>query len=257
MSSKTFYLENQVVAREKEPVFALRLSQASWEKIRGLALAPGDSIAVVDAAQDYHRCEIISLSDDELIVRVAQRSSRDTVGPHIRLVQGLSDDEAMETIVKQVSEIGVAEVIPFRSTFSPGIDSQRASELVDRWRSLARYAARQAGLRRMPEVRDVLDIAGACALLETCDVVFLCWEDESERSIGEAIEQAGSLVRADGADIALIVGPRGGLTDAEMSRLGDCNENLLTVSLGPSILRVETASLVAPTLLIYGLGGLH
>lgn len=257
MCAKTLYLQNQVLAHETSPVFSLELDRDGLDRARAAGVEAGSMVSVVDAAQDYFCCEVVSFDDDALMARIAPRYRNEVPRPRVHLVQGVSDDEAMTTIVKQVTEIGVDDIVPFHSAFSPVTDTRKSKELVGRWRQMAQYSARQAGRDAIPTVHEVVGIEEVPSLLASFDAVFLCWEDEKERTIADALSSLGDIVGRADADIALLIGPRGGLTDEEMAVLGDCNKRLFTVSLGPSILRVETASLVAPTLLIYALGGLR
>ena len=256
MAGQTLYLQSQVIARETAEVFAMRLDAATLEAALAMGIGVGDTIAVVDAAQDYFPCEVVAATPEGLRVRIALRAGKQRKAARVHLVIGLSNDEAMDTIVRQVSELDVAGIMPYRSTFSPSVTPARAEELHKRWESVARMSARQAGLGKAPDVGFLCSLEDMCAELAGFDAVIVCWEDEVERSIDEAVRQLGLK---DGAqkDVALVIGPRGGLTDAEMSLIGSSNPALATVSLGPAVLRVETAGLVAPALLISALGGLR
>ena len=256
MAMQTVYLENQVIARETEEVFELGLDQSTRAAMLGQGMTIGDSIAVVDGVQDYFACEIVEISPQVVRVRIAARAGSDSNRPHVHLVLGISNDEAMDTVIRQVSELGVAGVLPYRSTFSPSFPPSRADELQSRWQHLARYSARHAGLSKAPDVGFPEALEQMCQTLAGFDAVLVCWECETARSMADAVAELGIDAHAS-SDIALVVGPRGGLTDAEMGLIGQSNPRLATVSLGPAILRVETAGLVAPALLISALGGLR
>ena len=256
MPGQTIYLETQVIAHELEEVFPLKLDAATVAAVLAQGVQAGDSVAVVDAAQDYFPCEVVEASEDGLRVRIAARSGSTSGKPRVHLVQGLSNEEAMDTIFRQVSELGIAGILPYRSTFSPSVTPQRAEELQARWQYLAQYSARHAGLRKAPDVGFIETLEQTCDSLADFDAVIVCWEGETLQSMEEAVSRLGLSSRGE-CDIALVIGPRGGLTDAEMVLIGSSNPALATVSLGPAILRVETASLIAPALLISALGGLR
>lgn len=249
------YLESQVIARETEPIFTLDVSREVLEQLRREGVSAGDQLCVVDAAQDYFTCRVVSLGET-LQVRIAARQD-DQERSSVYLVQGLCDEEVMDTIVRQATEIGVAGIAPFTSTFSVHPDNARRAEMLQRWSALSRYAALQAGFSLLPSVGQVRDIPQTCDLLSRFDAVVVCWEGETAQTMADAVGRLQAWGLSRNADIALVVGPRGGITDREMAQLGAANDRLLTVTLGRAILRVETASLVAPTLLISGLGGLQ
>ena len=224
MPGQTIYLETQVIAHELEEVFPLKLDAATVAAVLAQGVQAGDSVAVVDAAQDYFPCEVVEASEEGLRVRIAARSGSTAGKPRVHLVQGLSNEEAMDTIFRQVSELGIS--------------------------------ARHAGLRKAPDVGFIETLEQTCDSLADFDAVIVCWEGETLQSMEEAVSRLGLSSRGE-CDIALVIGPRGGLTDAEMALIGSSNPALATVSLGPAILRVETASLIAPALLISALGGLR
>lgn len=255
MPAQPVYLESQVIARETQPVFVLDVSAECLDALRRAGVSAGDTLSVVDAVQDFFNCQVVSF-DDVLCVRIAARGE-DDAAPAVYLVQGLCEDEVMDTIIRQATEIGVAGFSPFVSTFSTHPDPAHRAESLAHWASLSRYAALQAGFSLLPTVGDVRDIPQTCDLLGRFDAVVLCWEGETQRTMADAVAQLKGWGLGRNADIALVVGPRGGITDCEMAQLGAANDRLLTVTLGRAILRVETASLVAPTLLISGLGGLQ
>lgn len=255
MPARPIYLESQVIARETQPVFVLDVPGERLCELRRAGLSVGDAVPVVDAAQDFFSCQVVSF-DDFLRVRIAARDA-DRDSSAVYLVQGLCEDEVMDTIIRQATEIGVAGFSAFTSMLSRHSDKACLADSMGRWISLSRYAALQAGLSVLPTVGGVMDLPQTCDLLSRFDAVVLCWEGETRRTMDDAVLQLKRWNLDRGADIALVVGPRGGIADSEMAQLGASNERLLTVTLGPAILRVETASLVAPALLINGLGGLQ
>ena len=256
MAGQTLYLATQVIALETDEVFSLQLDAATLTAALDSGISAGDVIAVVDGVQDYFTCAVVEASAAGIRVRIAAREEVGIGRPRVHLVQGLSNDEAMDTIIRQVSELGVAGIMPFRSTFSPSITPARGEELHARWEWLTRYSARQSGLSKAPDVGFVDSLEQTCETLSQFDAVIVCWEGETTCSMEDAVNRLE--LRGDAnCDVALVVGPRGGLTDTEMEMIGSCNPRLATVGLGPAILRVETAGLVAPALLISALGGLQ
>lgn len=251
--SHTVYLASQVLAAENQPEFALQVSPDQAADLRAAGVTAGDVLGVVDAAQDYFTCEVVSF-EDGLRVRIAARED-EAARASVYLVQGLCEPEVMDTIVAQATEVGVAGFSFFTSTFSTHPAPARIEQARGRWNALSRYAALQAGYTLLPRIGRVLDVAQTSRLLTRFDAVVICWEGETQRTMADAARQIRSWGLADTGDIALVVGPRGGISTAEMAQLGDVNERLLTVTLGPAILRVETASVVAPALLINDLGG--
>ena len=255
MSLQHFYLHDQVLADEGAPSFPLRLSPDDAKHARVLRLAPGEHIAVVDAAQDYFECEIAAFDDAVPVVRIAQRLD-DEERPLVMLVQGLAKGDKMETVIRHATELGVSAFAPLACERSiVRLDARKGAAKAERWRAIAKSAAMQSGQPAVPEVREPAGLGETCALLETAAAVLVCWEEAPSASrLDVALDRAlGGGPAALGARVAVVVGPEGGLTEREVEALSACNPRASLVSLGPSILRTETAGIVAPALVLYEL----
>ena len=244
MALPHFYLENQVLAQETDAVFALRLADDDAKHARALRLAPSEHIAVIDAAKDYFECEIVSFDRDGCLVRIAQR---------------IAKGEKMDGIIRHGTEIGIAGFVPLACERSiVKLDEKKAVARTERWRSIAKSAAMQSGQPDVPDVCEPMGLSAVCEFARNAHAVLVCWEEASSGSIRAAIRGAlgAQRVLPEDARVIVVVGPEGGLSQHEVSALCDANPFASTVSLGPSILRTETAGLLAPALAIYELGGL-
>ena len=258
MSLQHFYLDEQVLADEVGGPFPLRLAADDAKHARVLRLAPGERIAVVDAALDYFACEIVAFDDALPVVRIAQRFERADAGPSVVLVQGLAKGDKMETVIRHATELGVAAFVPLACERSVvRLDAKKAAAKADRWRAIAKSAAMQSGQRVCPEVGEPMALADVCASLAHATAVLVCWEEAPlDARIEKALERGLRLDRAlpENARIAVVVGPEGGLSRSEADALLACNPRASLVSLGSSILRTETAGIVAPALVLHELG---
>ncbi|MBQ9020732.1 MAG: 16S rRNA (uracil(1498)-N(3))-methyltransferase [Eggerthellaceae bacterium] len=259
MSLHRFFLNNQVLAEESDQAFALRLSPADIKHARVLRLKVGEHLAIIDAASDYFECEIVSF-DDDLVVRICAREGAAEETAQVILLQGLAKADKFDEVVRHATEIGVAAFVPLiceRSVIK--LDSKKAAARVERWEAIAKSAAMQAGLRSIPEIAEPVSIDDACAMIAGATCVIVAWEQAQGLNIKTALDTAlaDTLTPRQDARIAVVVGPEGGLTEAEVSRLCSCNKHAYAVTLGPNILRTETAGLVAPALTLYELGGLQ
>ena len=139
------------------------------------------------------------------------------------------------------------------------LDAKKTITRLDRWFSIAKSAAMQSGQPRIPEVLEPRSAKEAAAELAEATAVLICWEEAPQTaSLAQAIERGlseCSCPRGD-ARIAVVVGPEGGLTEREVGFFLDANPRASLVSLGSSILRTETAGVIAPALTLYELGKL-
>lgn len=257
MSLQHFYLSDQVLAAEMGGEFPLRLSSEDIKHARVLRLAAGEHVAVVDAVQDYFECEIVDFTDEIPLVRIAQHLEGSKEAPLVLLVQGLAKGDKMETVVRHATELGVAGFVPVACERSiVKLDEKKARAKAERWRSIAKSAAMQSGQRAIPEVCDPMKLADACATLAQATALLVCWEEAPQTArlsdaLARGLERNATPV--EDARVAVVVGPEGGLTQQEVDALLACNPCASLVSLGPSILRTETAGIVAPALVQYEL----
>ena len=260
MSLRRFFLENQVLAAETEAVFPLRLEADDAKHARVLRLAAGEHIAVIDADQDYFECEIVDFADELPLVSIARHEDASEAGPQVILLQGLAKGDKMETVIRHATEVGVAAFVPLACARSiVKLDAKKAAAKTERWRAIAKSAAMQSGQARVPEVAEPVSVREAAAMLGQATAVLVCWEEAPETaSLREAVYDAllATCTPAADARIAVVVGPEGGLAEEEVQLLLGCNGRARLVTLGPSILRTETAGIVAPALALYELGGM-
>lgn len=259
MSLHRFFLNNQVLAEEKNEEFALRLSTDDVRHARALRLSPGEHIAIIDASTDYFECEVVSF-DDDLWVRICGHSDVADAGAQVVLLQGLAKGDKFDDVVRHASEIGVAAFVPLLCERSiVKLDEKKTATRMARWEAIAKSAAMQAGLNEIPEISNPLSVREATEFLRGATCVLVCWEEARGLSLKSALHSAliDTFTMAIDARVAVVVGPEGGLTEEEVSTLLACNKHAYAVTLGKNILRTETAGLIAPALAMYELGGLQ
>lgn len=256
MSLPHFFLDNQVIADEAESVFPLRLSRDDVKHAKALRLNAGEHVAVVDAVNDYFEVEVAEVTPDGLMVRVCQHLEA-AQRPQVLLLQGLAKGEKMDSVVRQATEVGVAGIVPLKCSRSiVKLDQKKAAARTERWRSIAKSAAMQSGRGDVPEVSEPLTVQEAANFLPGATAVLVCWEEAPlSASFGKAIQAALTKTATPALDarVAVVIGPEGGLAAEEVETFLSCNEQSFAVSLGPSILRTETAGVLAPALVLYEL----
>ena len=250
MSFHHFFLDGQIIAEETAQEFPVRLSAEDAKHARVLRLSEGEHISVVDAASDYFELEITS-AHDGLVARISQAPAR------IALFQGLAKGDKMDDIIRHATEVGIDEFVPLSSSRCVmKLDAKKAKSKLARWQAIAHSAAMQSGRMVEPRVHEPHTVKQAVQLLREFDCVLVCWEEcPSTKTIAAALEQAFGNASVDKPRIAVVVGPEGGLSADEVEAL-TASENAWPVTLGPSILRTETAGIVAPALVLYACGGM-
>lgn len=163
------------------------------------------------------------------------------------LIQGLPKGDKLELILQKGTELGVNEFYLAPMERSVGLlKSQRKQQKLERWRKIVQEAARQSRQYHLPQLEISTSLTGALSTVEA-DLKLLLWE-ESAKPLEEVLPQV--LPQR----IAVVVGPEGGISqqEADQARI----EGYQAVSLGPRILRTETAGLAIMTILQYLYGDL-
>jgi 16S rRNA (uracil1498-N3)-methyltransferase len=212
--------------------------------VKVLRLKPGAGVLLADGRGTESAGIIDSVGKETLIVTIQESFVAAPVAavPRITLFQGLPKGDKLEFILQKTTELGVAEVIPFIAARSvPRIRKGEEAEKVVRWQRIVQEAARQSGRSSVPQV----SLAGSMAEVVNMSghsVKFLLWEGEKVNRLKDTLAE---LPKPE--NIALIVGPEGGLSAEEAATA--TAGGFIPVSLGPRIVRTETAGLVMMAIL--------
>ncbi|MFZ7126286.1 MAG: RsmE family RNA methyltransferase [Desulfobacterales bacterium] len=217
-----------------------------------LRMKPGDPIRLSDGRGRIFDGRISGLSPQKVWVEILreEKPAESPAGPFIGVAQALLKDKKMDGLVRQLTELGVVSWIPFVSDRSvPRPDEGRMEHRIERWRKIAREAVKQCRRPAPPLIREVLDWEGLFTEAANWDVRILFWE-RSSTLLDSRSDPAGQ--KAPRLRILLILGPEGGFSDAEADRAN--RRGWMSASLGPRILRAETAAVSACALAQYLFG---
>ncbi len=256
MSLPHFYLEDQVLSQEIIQSFELRLSSDDLKHARALRLKSGEHIAVLDASNDYFECCVDSFDKQSLCVHIAQHLEVPR-RPTVVLAQGLAKGDKMDTIIRHATELGVSAFIPLLCERSiVKLDQKKIANRMQRWNALAKSAAMQSGQAAIPEICEPQTINGLMEQVQGATAVLVCWEEAAgTQTLSSALESACTSLKQPYADarVVVVVGPEGGLSEHEVQTLQQLHPQCFPITLGPTILRTETAGIVAPALVLYEL----
>ena len=168
---------------------------------------------------------------------------------HISKVLRCKIGEKMELILQKLTEVGVDEIILVSTKRSVvKVDDKKEGKKIERWERIMYEAAKQSKRGKIPKLRGILSFKEALEDMKNNDMNICPYENERTVSIKSAIEGA------DINSIGIFVGPEGGFEEEEIENIQDINSKV--VSLGPRILRTETASVVASSIVLYELSDL-
>ena len=238
--------ENQVTIKGDE---ARHIAQV-------LRLKERDKIKVFTGKGKEYLTEIIQASKKEVIGKVLKESKLDTEPPiEITLVQGLPKSDKMDFIVQKVTELGVKKVIPVITQRTiVRLDKEKAEKRRNRWQRIALEAAKQSGRAIVPEVREAIPFIQALDNLNRESLNLIPWEEETSTSLKEVLKNHTSHIPHLVSQITVFIGPEGGFTSEEIEAAKE--KGAIPVSLGPRLLRTETAGLAALVMILYELGDL-
>lgn len=211
--------------------------------VRVLRLTTGARIAVFDGAGHEYFATIARARGMHVEVEIGEsRASRAESPLGLTLLQGISRAERMDWTVQKATELGVTRVVPLKTDHAVvKLDAASAEKKRQHWLSVASSAAEQCGRSVVPQIDLPLTLAEHIAVRRA--------QPSPPAGVVLDPDAAGGLrsLAPPPAGVALLIGPEGGLSDAEL-RLAAAND-FAPVRLGPRVLRTETAALAALTAL--------
>lgn len=250
-----------------------------------LRMTPGDQAFVFDGCGHEYKCTFRAIADSRAQMEVTEALSDAVESPlQLTLAQALAKGEKFDLIIQKATELGVSRIVPLMTRYADvKLDDQLIERRLGRWRRISLEALKQCGRRRLVEITpprtlsqfldsvahaDVAHAAGLRIENDVAHVASLRIESGeatarklaacatlllfSERG-GVAITQALDCIPK-ATSIFALVGPEGGWSNDEIELLAA--RGAKSVSLGPRVLRTETAAVVAITLIQHLTGDL-
>lgn len=242
---RRFFIDSSEL-RAPEP--AIRKADARHIK-NVLRLRPGDRILLIDGSGFEHEARIERFDDGAVIVSILRRIPTTAESPlEITLAQALVKDKKMDRLVRQLTELGISRWVPFAAERSvPRPDEKRIAARISRWEKIAREAVKQCRRGRAPVIGPLLSFGETLDMARGYDMKIAFWEAEARGPDRPGIDPAGGI-----KTLFVLIGPEGGFSSREMTAARGCG--FTTLSLGPRILRTETATVAAATLAQYLFG---
>ncbi len=227
--------------------------------INVLRMKKGDKIQVCNQETgDNYNAQITQYTKDEVDCEIIERINKTTESNvNITLFQGLPKFEKMELIIQKNTEVGVKRIVPvIMERTVVKIDEKVASKKLERWQKIAEIAAKQSMRDIIPNIDNITKLKE----IDTTeyDVVLVAYENEEHnklkdelQKLSKKIEGTNSNNNEENFNIAIVIGPEGGISEKEIELLAEKNAKF--VSLGRRILRTETAGLVMTGNILYEL----
>ncbi|WP_027702404.1 16S rRNA (uracil(1498)-N(3))-methyltransferase [Metaclostridioides mangenotii] len=210
----------------------------------------GDQVEICDKEKSEYVCEIEDISKDEVCLNILEKLDVNREPDvKVRLYQGLPKGTKMEMILQKLTEVGVDEIILVQNKRSVvKFDNKKEDKKLERWERIIYEAAKQSKRGKIPKLRGVLSFKEALEDMKDNDMNICPYENEKTASIKDSIK--GKDINT----IGIFIGPEGGFDEGEIEKIQAIDSQV--VSLGPRILRTETASVVATSIVLYELSDL-
>ncbi|NEW42594.1 16S rRNA (uracil(1498)-N(3))-methyltransferase [Nocardia cyriacigeorgica] len=199
----------------------------------------GEQITLSDGRGLLAESEVVATQRDRLELAVRATAVAEPVRPPVTVVQALPKSDRSELAVELMTEAGADVIVPWQAARCVANWEAKADKGIGKWRAAAKSAARQSRRAFIPEVT---------GLHRTADLLTAVRTAKADGAVVAALHESGTSRFTDlplGAApaVMLIVGPEGGLDDAELSALAEAGADV--VLLGPTVLRTSTAAAVA------------
>ncbi len=211
--------------------------------VQVLRMKPGALLNLFDGQGLEYQAQLEQVGKRQATVSLKQQIDTDNESPlDILLMQGISRGERMDYAIQKAVELGVKRIMPVvTERCNVQLSGDRAEKRINHWQGVIISACEQSGRSYLP---DLLPITSIDAALENVNDACKLVLDP------EAIKSFSSVKKAD--QIALLIGPEGGLSETEVQRANDVG--FTGITLGPRILRTETASAAALAMVQAGWG---
>jgi 16S rRNA (uracil1498-N3)-methyltransferase len=229
-------------------VHRLRIPKARWRdgrlRIEGgelhylrdvLRLRRGARVEIFDGEGQSFVTDVVAIGPGGAELVLGEAVSRPSESPlALTLAVAVAKASKLDWVVEKATELGVTRIVPFASERTIAA-VERAAGRIDRWRRIASAAAAQSGRSRCPEVSAIVTFAKLLPLASANDRALLF----SPAGGAPLAEPAGGAART----AVVVTGPEGGFSTAEVARAIESGFALAT--LGPRVLRAETAAIAA------------
>lgn len=216
-----------------------------------LRLGPGDIITVLDGRGFLYESRIDKKDKDIVYCKVLHRDKAGGEPPlRVVLVQGIAKGDRMDTVIQKGTELGASAFLPVHCHRSVvQMDKKKGTSRRERWQRIAAEAAKQCRRGRVPDVLEPVSWRDALELIPPKAAILIPWEEASARTLKEELQ---ALSKPE--EIYIMIGPEGGLERQEVDEA--IRRGGIPVTLGPRILRTETAGPATITMVLYHWGDL-
>ena len=217
-----------------------------------LRLKIGDKVSVNNCEGKEYVGEITFIDKNTVNINLLEENSINNESPiEVYLFQGMPKSTKMDLIVQKNTELGVKAITPIITERVVVKTDLKEFKKVDRWNRIALEACKQCKRSLVPQINVPIEFDNLLKELKYMDLVVVPYENEEGYGIKKLVE---SIEKININKVAIVIGPEGGFEESEILKLKEIGASIVT--LGPRILRTETAGFTCLSLIMYELGDL-
>lgn len=211
------------------------------------------NICNIDDGKNYET-KIIQINKDSICLEIIKNiESESESNIHINILQGLPKADKMELIIQKSTELGAKEITPVNmERCVVKINNKDEQKKIDRWQKIAEVASKQSGRDIIPKVNSIIKLKDIEKILTDYDLVLVAYEKEENNTLKQELMNIKEKMKEKrNINIAILIGPEGGISDGEIYYLKQVGTKIIT--LGKRILRTETVALAMTSIILYEL----
>jgi 16S rRNA (uracil1498-N3)-methyltransferase len=250
VSTRRFYISPEQWSRKP-----LMLDDAEGHHcVDVLRLGVGSRVVVFNGRGSQITAEITAIEKGKVYLKELIAAKAEPLRCAITLAQAIPKGKNMDLILQKATELGVAKIVPLISDRTVvHLEEEESNKKQEKWKQVTIEAAKQSGQDRLPEIAGPITPKQFFAEFDRCELSLIASLQNDARSFKRVLanfqEQHGRRAKS----VLILVGPEGDFTPAETSwaKSAGC----IPVSLGPIVLRTETAAIYSLSVLAYELQG--
>ncbi len=212
----------------------------------------GDTVVAFDGGGTEWICALASDRKNAAVLQVRFRQKAKPLAYEITLGQALPKGPAMDAIVRKATEIGAARIVPLESERTQvHFDGDRSEKKIEKWQTAALEAAKQCGNPFLPEIAPVQSATSFMDRARGFDLKLIASLQPGARSLKSVLAAYAAAHGRAPRKVVWLIGPEGDFTPAELSHAA--TSGFEPITLGPLVLRCETAAVYALSVLSYEL----
>ncbi|MBG9983213.1 16S rRNA (uracil(1498)-N(3))-methyltransferase [Aerococcaceae bacterium DSM 111020] len=241
------YFHNHVLTIDQE--FSLN-EEDNHHMLNVMRMTEGDELRVTDKDEHIYLVVIQTIQAKTPILKVIREIQSEAELPiDVTIASGLLKNDKMDWLLQKATETGMYDFIPLELQRNVvKLTEAKFDKRAERWRKIAKLAAQQSGRNHIPMIHSLMTLQDLSQNLDPYDYLVVLYEETAKEGRHHQLYEWSQQLKS-GERLLVVFGPEGGFDPAEVDQLKKID--FKTMSLGPRILRAETAPIYLLSVLSY------